>query len=80
MGKEEKTPCTSTICCGVIIINFIVLRCRNVLYVKIAILVILHCNSEQSYLGVRKGKKITKFLTSGIWVCHGKQQLQANEI
>ena len=27
MGKEEKTPCTSTICCGVIIINFIVLRC-----------------------------------------------------
>lgn len=42
------------------IINFIVLRCRNISYVKLAILVIIHCSSEQSYLGVRKGGKKKK--------------------
>lgn len=46
MGKEEETPWASTICCGVIIINFVVLRCRNTLYVKIAILLIIGCRAD----------------------------------
>jgi len=80
MGKEEETPCTPVICCGVTIINFVVLRCRKVLFVKIAILVLIRCHSEQSYLGVSKGERTKKYLRSGIWFYHGKQQLQPNEI
>lgn len=66
MGKEEKTPWASTICCGIIIINFVVLRRRNTLYVKIAILLIIHCRAELAGKGEKR--KILLQVGSGFTV------------
>lgn len=76
IGKEKNSPCMSMIYCRVIP-NFIVLGCRNTSHVKIAFLVIIHCNSQQSK---ERKKKEEKFLTIGIHFYHGTLQLQANKI
>lgn len=57
IGKEKKTPCTSVMYHRVITINFIVLGCRNTSHVKIAFLVIIHCNSQQSKERKKKRRK-----------------------
>lgn len=43
----------------IIIINFIVLRCRNILYVKIAIIVKIHCSSAVTWDKERGKKRIS---------------------